>query len=174
MRAVHLLIGQHRTVKETTMSTNPTDVIKELLENTAPNKVEAASRRLIADDLTYVSLNFDNPELKQILPWTGTSKGQLTLSDTFKRVAKFWTIEDFSVASLFGAGEDVAVFGEFTYRSNTTGKTFRSPFAIHAKVRDGKVVFFLFMEDTFASARSFSTGGTWTIKTELQAEPYEV
>ena len=156
------------------MSTNPTDVIKELLENTAPDKVEAAARRLVADDLTYVSLNFDNPELKRILPWTGTWKGQFTLSDVFKRVAKFWTIEDFSVASLFGSGEDVAVFGEFTYLSNTTGKAFRSPFAIHAKVRNGKVVFFLFMEDTFASARSFSTDGTWTIKTELQAEPYEV
>lgn len=156
------------------MNTKPTEVIKELLENTATDKVEAASRRLIADDLTYVSLNFENPELKRILPWTGSWKGQYTLSDVFKRVAKFWTIENFSVASLFGEGEDVGVFGEFTYRSNTTGKAFRSPFAIHAKVRDGKVVYFLFMEDTFASARSFSTGGTWTIKTELQGEPYEV
>ena len=156
------------------MSTNPTDVIKELLENTAPEKVEAAALRLVSDDATYISLNFDNPELKRILPWTGTSKGPRGLSDTFRRVAQFWTIEDFSVASLFGAGEDVAVFGEFTYRSNSTGKAFRSPFAIHAKVRDGKTVFFMFMEDTFASARSFSIGGTWTVKTNLQAEPYEV
>ena len=156
------------------MNRKPTEIIKELLENTAPDKVDAASNRLVANDLTYVSLNFDNPELKRILPWTGTTKGQYTLSDTFKRVAKFWTIEDFKIASLFGEGEDVGVFGEFTYRSNTTGKAFRSPFAIHAKVRDGKVVSFLFMEDTFASARSFRTDGTWTIKTELQAEPYEV
>jgi uncharacterized protein len=156
------------------MNTKPTDVVKELLENTAPDKVEAAASRLVAEDLTYISLNFDNPELKRILPWTGTSKGQYTLSDTFKSVARFWTIEDFSLASLFGDGENVAAFGEFIYRSNTTGKAFRSPFAIHAKVRDGKIVSFLFMEDTFASARSFSTGGTWTIKTELQAEPYEV
>jgi hypothetical protein len=162
------------TIKGETAMTSPIDVIKELLENTAPDKVDAASSRLIADDLTYISLNFNNPELKQILPWTGTWKGQYTLSAVFKRVAQFWTIEDFKVASLFGAGEDVAVFGEFTYRSNTTKKAFRSPFAIHAKVRDRKIVYFLFMEDTFASARSFSTEGTWTIKTELQAEPYEV
>lgn len=156
------------------MNRKPTAIIKELLENTAPDKVDAASSRLIAEDLTYVSLSFDNSELKRILPWTGTRTGQYTLSDTFKQVAKFWTIENFSVAALFGDGEDVAVFGEFTYRANTTGKAFRSPFAIHAKVRDEKVVFFMFMEDTFASSRSFSTGGTWTIKTELQPEPYEV
>jgi hypothetical protein len=152
----------------------PTEVIKELLENTAADKVDAASGRLISPDLTYISLNFDNPELKQILPWTGTWQGQYTLANVFKRVAQFWTIEEFSVAALFGEGEDVAVFGAFTYRSKTTGKAFRSPYAIHAKVRDEKIVYFLFMEDTFASGRSFSTGGTWTVRTELQAEPYEV
>ncbi|HEX8281586.1 MAG TPA: hypothetical protein VF551_09420, partial [Chthoniobacterales bacterium] len=68
------------------MDRKPTDIVKELLENTAPDKVEAAARRLVAEDLTYVSLNFENPELKRILPWTGTSKGQRTLSDTFRRV----------------------------------------------------------------------------------------
>ena len=57
------------------MSTQPTEVIKEFLANTATEKVEVAARRLVAEDATYISLNFDNPELKQILPWTGTSKG---------------------------------------------------------------------------------------------------
>jgi DNA-binding NtrC family response regulator len=58
------------------------------------------------------------------------------------------------------------VFGEFTYRSNTRQKSFRSLLAIHARVRDGKIVHFMFMEDTFLSSRSFSSGGTWTIQTE--------
>jgi hypothetical protein len=70
------------------MSTQPTEVIKEFLANTATDKVEAASRRLIAEDATYISLNFDNPELNQILPWTGTSKGPQAFIDTFSRVAK--------------------------------------------------------------------------------------
>ncbi len=42
----------------------------------------------------------------------------------------------------------------------------RSPFSIHAKVRDGKIVYFQFVEDTFATARAFSSAGTWTIKTD--------
>ncbi len=75
---------------------------------------------------------------------------------------------------LFGAGEDVAVFGSMTYRSISLGKVFRSPFAIHAKVRNGKIVFFQFMEDTFASSRSFSSGGKWTIKTDPHEASYEV
>ena len=62
----------------------------------------------------------------------------------------------------------------FTYRSVSLGKAFRSPFAIHGKVRGGKIVFFQFMEDTFASARSFSVSGKWTIKTDPEGAEYEV
>ena len=78
------------------------------------------------------------------------------------------------MTDLFGAGENVAVFGSFTYRSVSIGKLFRSPFAIHAKVRDGKIVFFQFVEETFASARSFSPCGKWTIKTDPDGAAYEV
>ncbi|WP_459556734.1 nuclear transport factor 2 family protein [Lacunimicrobium album] len=85
-------------------------------------------------------LNFDNPELKQILPWTGTSKGPQAFIDAFSRIAKWWTIEDFTVTTLFGEGENVAVFGRFTYRSNSLSKTVTSPFSIHAKVRNGTIM----------------------------------
>jgi ketosteroid isomerase-like protein len=156
------------------MSAMPTDVVKDFLQNTAPDKVQPAARRLVADDATYISLNFDNPELKKILPWTGTSKGQRAFIDTGTRVAGYWTIEEFNVTELFGAGENVAVFGSFRYRSVSLGKVFTSPFSIHAKVRDGKIVYFQFMEDTFASARSFSKKGTWTIKTDPNGPEFEV
>ncbi len=156
-----------------TMKT-PVDTVTEFLQNTAQDKIGAAADQLVAEDATAISLKFDNPELKKILPWTGTSKGREAYTSSFIKVSKYWTIEDFSIAALFGSGEDVAVFGSFTYRSNTRGKSFRSPFSIHAKVRDGKIVYFQFMEDTFASGRSFSSGGTWTIKTDPDGPEYEV
>ena len=31
---------------------------------------------LVAEDAVYISLNFENPELEQIEPWTGTRKGR--------------------------------------------------------------------------------------------------
>lgn len=151
-----------------------TDVVTEFLSNTAPDKIEAAAKRLVAEDATYISLNFDNPDLKKILPWTGTAKGREAYTSTFIRVAKFWTIEDFQIFDLFGAGENVAVFGSFTYRSVARGKSFRSPFSVHAKVKNGKIVYFQFMEDTFASARSFSSSGTWTIKTDPNGIEFQV
>jgi hypothetical protein len=154
------------------MST-PTEVIKEFLANTAPTRSRrppATCRR--GRDVHF--LNFDNPGLKQILPWTGTSKGPQAFIDTFSRVAKWWTIEDFAVTDLFGEGENVAVFGRFTYRSVSLGKAVTSPFSIHAKVRDGKIVYFQFMEDTFATARTFSQKGTWTVKIDPNGPEFEV
>src|SRR6267142_2565025 len=54
------------------MSTNLTAVLQEILQNTTNLKV---LRQLMTPDVTYVSLNFDNPELKKVMPWTGTHKG---------------------------------------------------------------------------------------------------
>lgn len=150
------------------------EVVREFLENTAPDKVDSAAKRLVAADATYVSLNFNNPELKQIEPWAGTSQGPEAFSNTFSRVAKYWKIEDFQVTDIFGTGDNVAVFGNFTYRSVAVGTSFRSPFSIHAKVNNGKIVYFQFMEDTYASAASFRQSGSWTVKTDPSAPAFEV
>ena len=66
------------------------------------------------------------------------------------------------------------MFGSFTYRSNPRGKSFTSPFSIHAKVKGGRIVYFLFMEDTFASSRSFRSTGTWSIKTEANGPEIQI
>lgn len=149
-------------------------VVMDFLSNTAPDKVEAAAARLVAPDAVYVSLNFDNPELKKIEPWAGTSKGPSAYSSTFLRVAEYWTIEDFTITDKLAVGEDVAIFGNFTYRSVEVGHVFTSPFSIHAKVHDGKMVYFQFMEDTYASASSFRKSGSWIVKTTKATPAFEV
>ena len=149
-------------------------VVMDFLSNTAPDKVEAAAIRLVAPDAVYISLNFDNPELKKIEPWTGTAKGPSAYSRTFLRVAEYWTIEDFTITAKLAVGEDVAIFGKFTYRSVEVGHVFTSPFSIHAKVRGGKMVYFQFMEDTYASASSFRKSGSWIVKTTKATPAFEV
>jgi len=149
-------------------------VVMEFLANTAPDKVEAAAQRLAAPDATYVSLNFDNPELQKILPWTGTNKGPKAFSSLFLQLADYWKTEDFTITTEIASGEDVAIFGTFTYRSITVDQVFTSPFSIHAKVRDGKMIYFQFMEDTYASASSFRQSGSWTMKTPANAASFKV
>src|SRR5690606_40174620 len=149
-------------------------VVMDFLSNTAPDKVEAAAARLVAPDAIYVSLNFDNPELKKIEPWTGTAKGPSAYSSTFLKVAEYWTIEDFTITDKLAVGEDVAIFGKFTYRSVEVGHVFTSPFSIHAKVHEGKMIYSQFMEDTYASASSFRQSGSWTVKTTKATPAFEV
>ena len=145
------------------MPATPVEVVRAILSNpTDPEVVH----RLVASDATYVSLNFDNPDLRQIMPWTGTGTGPAAVLDTYTRVGRFWHAEASEIEELFGAGGNVAVFGRFTYRSATLGKAATSPFAILAKVRDGQVAYMQFMEDTFATAATFRSGGVASYRSD--------
>ena len=145
-------------MEETTVTRNPLEVVQAVLAN--PTDLEAVSE-LVAADATYVSLNYDNPELKKVLPYTGTARGPEAVVYVFTKVGEYWETEDFDVRQTFSSGEDVALFGSFTYRSRNLGKVVTSPFSVLAKVVDGKLTYFQFMEDTFGTTETFRTRGTW-------------
>ncbi|MDX2200136.1 MAG: nuclear transport factor 2 family protein [Phycisphaerae bacterium] len=135
-------------------------VMKAILDN--PTDIDHV-RAWTAPDVTYVSLNHDNAMLKSVMPWCGTRHGPQAIVDTFKRVARYWSIEAFEPDAVFGDGEHAAMFGRFTYRSTTLGKQVTSPFAVYARVVAGKCVYLQFMEDTLATTESFRKGGAWLI-----------
>jgi uncharacterized protein len=143
------------------MVTTPVEIVKALLEGrTDPNRVN----ELCAPDVTYVSLNYEDPDLKKSMPWCGTSHGPKAVVETFIRVGQYWTVDDFTPQAIFGEGEHVAVFGSMTLTSTVLRKKVTSPFAIWCRVVQGKVHYMQFMEDTFATSSSFRSGGTWTFR----------
>jgi hypothetical protein len=73
-------------------------VLQEVLQNTTNL---TALKRLMTPDATYVSLNFDNPELKKVIPWTGTHKGPEALAEVFEAIGRL--LEN---AGLPGHGRD--------------------------------------------------------------------
>ena len=153
------------------MSANPIDVVGEWLQNLLdPDLVN----RAVAPDATYVSLNTDNPELAEIMPWAGTSHGPKAFLDNLATMFARWENEAFKVTTMFASGENVAVFGDFRYRSRSLGKVVTSPFSILVKVVEGKVTYLQFLEDSYATASSFRKSGSWTIQTEPAAQPIEV
>ena len=157
------------------MSDTPVEVIRQFLSLTSNDEdIARAVSTLVAPDAKYVSLNFENPELRRIAPWAGTAYGPDAFAGAFGGVIRHWINEEFEITESFGEDERVAVFGRFTYRSITLGQATTSPFAIFARVRDGKITEFLFMEDTFATARTFRSGGTWTIQAQPGGESIEV
>ncbi|VEB99713.1 Ketosteroid isomerase-related protein [Cedecea lapagei] len=142
----------------------PKDVVYAFLLNTDKDSVANAANLLVDEHATYTSLNFENPELKQIEPWAGTTKGRQVYIDTFSNVGTYWHVDNFAISDLFAEQDVVAVFGQFTYTSVALNQTFTSPFAIKARVENGKIVYFQFMEDTYASAASFRASGKWVIR----------
>ena len=153
------------------MSTNLTAVLQELLQNTANLSVLS---QLMTPDATYVSLNFDNPELKKIMPWTGTHKGPQALPDVFAAIQRFWKTLDFKVTDTVEQGSRVAFFGSFTYKSTATGKEVTSPFGLLARFEGDKVAYIQFLEDSYGTAGSFKTGGATRFHSDPAGQEVEI
>jgi uncharacterized protein len=153
------------------VSTSPIEVVGEWLQGLLDPDVV---NRLVAPDATYISLNTDNPELKKIEPWTGTSHGPQAFLDNLGMMFTRWENQAFNVTTMFASEENVAVFGDFRYKSNSLEKVVTSPFSIHIKVANGQVTYLQFQEDSYATAASFRKDGSWTVQTEVDAEPFQV
>jgi hypothetical protein len=149
------------------MASTPKEVLAALLDN--PTDLEHVSG-LTTPGVTYVSLNFDNPDLHRIMPWCGTQHGPASIVKTFVDVARYWDKLAFETQALFGDDQHAALFGKMTYRSTVLGKTVTSPFAVYVHVTDGRCDYMQFMEDTFATGASFRQGGSWTFASNPDGE----
>lgn len=156
---------------ERELSTNLTGVLQQLLQNTTNLKV---LRQLMTPDAVYVSLNFNNSELKKIEPWAGTHNGPEALPKVFAGIQSFWKTLDFKVTDTIEQGNRVAFFGSFTYKSNVTGKEITSPFSLLARFEGDKVAYLQFQEDSYGTAGSFKTGGATRFHSDPSGKEIEV
>jgi uncharacterized protein len=69
------------------MTLSPLEVVSSILTN--PRSLDHV-RPLVSGDFTYVSLNYEDKDLKKVMPWCGTSRGVESLVRTFVDVGKFW------------------------------------------------------------------------------------
>src|SRR5580704_16998630 len=145
------------------MAHEPKAIVTKLLEGIRDPKIV---KDLCAPDVTYVSLNYSNPDLHRIMPWCGTGRGVDAINKTFHDVSEYWSVDSFIPEAIFGEDENVAVFGRFTYTSTKLRKTVTTPFAIFCAVLNGKGTYMQFMEDTFATAASFRSGGSWKFQSD--------
>jgi uncharacterized protein len=131
------------------MTTSPAQILRTLLAN----PVDLSNVKSVTTaDVTYVSLSENNPELKRYLPWTGTNKGPESIVRTFEGIGRAWETKAFEVRDVVEQGDNVAMFGSFTYRGRESGSEITSPFSLFAKIRDGKIHYIQFLEDTFGTS----------------------
>jgi uncharacterized protein len=92
------------------------------------------------------------------------------LSTMFTR----WENEAFTVTTMFASSDNVAVFGDFRYRSHSSARS--SPHRSRSSSRSSteQVIYLQFLEDSYATAASFRQSGSWTVQTEPGAQPFEV
>lgn len=154
------------------MSSTNVEIVQELLKGaTKPEVVN----RLVSPDAVYMSLTYNNPDLKKVMPWAGTHKdGQAAILKTFQDVNTFWTIKNLEVEDAFGEGENVALFGRFTTHSVKLDKKFTSPFVVFAKVNNGLITYMQYMEDTFGTGSTFRSGGAWKFQSNPAGGEVEV
>jgi uncharacterized protein len=138
--------------------TTPLELLQTLLSD--PTNLEQV-RSLTTEDVTYVSLNFDNPELHKVLPWAGTNRGPQSIVDAFNGMGRVWETKAFQVRDVIANEESIAMFGSFTYKTRTLGKEITSPFSLLVKLTGEKISYIQFLEDTFGTASSFRAAGTW-------------
>lgn len=153
------------------MSNPNVELVQRLLANATDIAVVS---ELCTSDVTYMSLNYDNPDLKKLMPWCGTRFGPQAIVDTFVWVGQYWNSDDFTTEAAFGEGEHVAIFGRMSYTSKVLGKKITSPFSVYFKVKDGKVYYMQFMEDTFGTSSSFRSSGSWKFRSNPNGEEVEV
>jgi ketosteroid isomerase-like protein len=131
------------------MTPTPVQVIQTLLAN--PRDL-AVVKSVTTTDVTYVSLSEGNPELKRYLPWTGTNRGPESIVRAFEGIGQAWETKAFEVREVVEQGDKVAMFGAFTYRGRESGEEITSLFSLLAKVREGKIHYIQFLEDTFGTS----------------------
>lgn len=121
-------------------------------------------QKYLDDNVYYVSLNKHNEELRKIMPWAGEHHGVAEYVRMQDVIGGYCDFGEFSVDKVFGVGEDVAAFGWFTYSGKKIGSLIQTPFSIHAKVRNSKIVYFQFFEDTYATASAYRRSGKWNVE----------
>ena len=142
----------------------PLDVLQTFLAGAfSLDTLRGVVDRTVHDDATYISLNFDNPDLARIEPWCGTKHGREAFVANFTGVLTQWELTTFEPRMTMQQDEDAMVFGKFSLRSRTLGIETSSPMCAIATVRDDRISQFIYLEDTLATASTFRAGGTWII-----------
>jgi uncharacterized protein len=141
------------------MSKSAVEVLQAILDN--PKDIGNV-RSWTSPDVTYVSLNYSNPELKRVMPWCGTAQGG-DRQDVRRRRALL---------------DHRGLRAEGRVRF---GRACRDVRQLHLSVGqarqagvDRKCVYLQFMEDTLATTESFRKGGAWTIHSDPDGDEISI
>lgn len=106
--------------------------------------------KLMADDMVWQN------EGDKSMPWIGPWNGKEEIMNFLGIFSKNFQTTKWENTDAFASGDTVAIFGNMNGITTESGKEIGDfTFALRAKVRDGKVVFWNWFEDSYAVSNAY-------------------
>ncbi len=105
-------------------------------------------------------------ECHAALPWLGLYRGRRAVREFLAHMHRNLEVTAFGPREVISEGNKAAAFGWFRLHSLSTGRTADISYSVRFELRDGLIVRYHFLENTFDVASTFRTGGNWMLDTD--------
>ncbi len=136
----------------------------------------SAVDRFFATDVEYVVNGTPNADAAgalpisadccNALPWLGMHKGKEAVKAFLTHMHRNLEVTAFGPREVISEGSRAAAFGWFRLHALSTGRTADIAYAIRFEIRDGLIVRYHFLENTFDVAVAFRSSGEWCLDTD--------
>lgn len=117
----------------------------------APDKSETLAAVL---DLFAEDVEWDIPGDLETVSWIGPRSGHEAVANFYRELASRLEPRRFEIRKIVADDETAVMLGDLASLVKATGKHIESPFTVDITVRDGKIVRYRLLEDSYAVARA--------------------
>jgi len=100
------------------------------------------------------------------LPWMGLHRGRPAVRSFLECLHRNLEVTHYGPRQVVSEGNRAAAFGWFRLHAHPTGRTVDIAYSIYLELRNGLIVKYHFLENTFDVAHAFRTGGVWEVQRE--------
>lgn len=105
-------------------------------------------------------------ECHSALPWLGLYRGRDALKGFLEHMHSNLEVVAFGPREVISEGGKAAAFGWFRLRALATNRTVDISYSILFELRNGLIIRYHFLENTFDVAGAFRRDGSWVIDTD--------
>ena len=100
------------------------------------------------------------------LPWLGLHRGREAVKEFLAHMHGNLEVTAFGPREVISEGNKAAAFGWFRLHALSTGRSVDISYSIRFELRDGLIVKYHFLENTFDVATAFRSAGNWLLETD--------
>jgi len=100
------------------------------------------------------------------LPWLGLHRGREAVKEFLAHMHGNLEVTAFGPREVISEGNKAAAFGWFRLPALSTGRSVDISYSIRFELRDGLIVKYHFLENTFDVATAFRSAGNWLLETD--------